>query len=274
MSTHRRIPVPILLLFAFDLLLVIMPGIDFLLGSPWGRLRNFVDLDAESSLPTWYASMQWFCAAGLFGLLAFYAWRRHLRGGLHVGLLGLAFLAFSIDEIVQLHEWLGEESDVLLPGATRSATAFSATGIWPFVVGIPVLALLAFILLRMRLLFVPRARRALRLLITGIVIMFTGALMVELAANLVEAPDSGAGLLQVMAEEFLEMLGVSFIVWSGYEGLRAHGVELLLPTTRHTAADDIPTAKRSIENPAASPTVSSTANPAPGAATWPRGARG
>ena len=257
MNTQRRIPVPIALLFVFDLLLVAVPIVDFLLGSPWGRLRNFIDLDAESSLPTWYASMQWFCAAGLFGLLAFHAWRRRLRGGFHVGILALVFLAFSIDEIVQLHEWLGKESDALLPDASRSATAFSVTGIWPFLVGIPVLAILAFIVLRMRHIFVPHARRALRLLIAGIIVMFTGALIIELAANLVEVQHSGTELLQVTAEEFLEMLGVSFIVWSGYEALRAHGVELLLPAARRATASD-----------------TTAADPAAGAATLPQGARG
>jgi len=256
-NTLRRIPVPIALLFLFDLVLVAVPAIDFLIGSPWGRLRNFVDLDAESSLPTWYASMQWFCAAGLFGMLAVHAWRQRLRGGLYIGILGLAFLAFSIDEVVQLHEWLGEESDALLPDATRGATAFSSTGIWPFVVGIPVLAILVFIVLRMRHIFVPHAPHALRLLIAGIIIMFTGALIVELAANLVEVRRSGIGLLQVTAEEFLEMLGVSFIVWSGYEGLRAHGIELRLPAARRATIVDAP-----------------VAGPEAGPATLPQSARG
>ncbi len=229
MVAPGRIPTPIVLLFAADILLVAAMIIDFWLGSPYGRLRNLLDLNLENSLATWYSSMQWFCAACLFGLLALHAFRERLRGLLALTGMAMLFLVFSIDEIVEVHEWIGQKTDVLLPDATRSTTPFAHTGIWPFVIGVPVLALLAFAIVRMRHIFRPGAAHARRLLIIGLVVMFTGALVVELAANLIEIRRSGWDLSQVAAEEFLEMLGVSLIVWSGYELLRAYGFELRMP---------------------------------------------
>lgn len=93
------------------------------------------------------------------------------------------------------------------------------------------LAALALIVQQMRRVFLPVAPRALRLLVTGLVIMFTGALLIELGANLFEKiPEYPAlNLVQLVVEEFLEMLGVSFIVWAAYELLHAQGFALKMP---------------------------------------------
>ena len=72
-----------------------------------------------------------------------------------------------------------------------------------------------------------RAPRALMLLIVGFIVMFTGALAVELVANLVSADKhSAAFLMQVVVEETLEMLGVSLIVWSAFALLKAYDLEV------------------------------------------------
>lgn len=231
MTASRRVPVPVALLFAMDIALVAAPVIDYWSGSPFGRLRHLIDLDAENTLPTWYSSMQWFCAAFLFALLTIHAYRSRLRGLTAIAALALACCAFSIDEIVGIHEWLGHESDALLPGGSRAATALWSTGLWPFLLGIPVLAMLTAIVIRIRDLFVPRSPRALRLLVAGLAIMFAGALGVELAANLVGTVPGNGGLVlsQLVLEEFMEMLGVSFITWSAYDVLQAYGFELKTP---------------------------------------------
>src|SRR5687767_11486032 len=95
MFTLRNVPRPIAVLFAAALALVVAPVIDFSLGSPFARLRNFIHLDGETTLQAWYSSMQWFCAAFLFGLFALHAWASRLRGFVAVTLLALACLAFS-----------------------------------------------------------------------------------------------------------------------------------------------------------------------------------
>src|SRR5690606_19543507 len=159
----RGIPLLILALFAADVALSAAPLIDQLAGSPFNRLRNFIDVSREASLPTWYSSMQWFCAGVLFALAPLYAWRRRLPGMAALAGLALVCLVFSADEVAGMHEWLGKRSDVLLPGGERAGTVFWRTGPWPFVIGVPVIALLAVMIYRARKAFAP-APRSLRLL--------------------------------------------------------------------------------------------------------------
>lgn len=233
----RRIPLLVWLLLAADATLALMPLVLHLAGAPYPRLLNFFDVDREASLPTWYSSMQWFCAGVLFALLPLYGWQRRLPGLLPMTALALTCLLFSADEIAGMHEWLGKSSDALLPGGDRHGTSLSRTGLWPFLIGIPVIAVLAVMVYRMRRAFAP-ARPALRLLIVGLAVMFAGALLVEFAMNLIpEGPqEARLLLLQHSAEEFLEMLGVTFIVWSACTLLNAYGFELRAPASFYEPA--------------------------------------
>lgn len=227
----RRIPIPVIALLVADVILIALPVIDHALGSPYNRLRHFLSLDAETTLQAWYSSIQWFVAGCLYGVLFISAHRSRLRGTLAIGLFASMCVAFSLDEIAWIHEWLGQQLDVFLPGGDRSNTILSRTGLWPFLIGIPVLIVLTTILLRARAIFFPFSPRAFRLLALGLVIMFTGALVVELMVNALERPVDYGGLhlFQHASEEFLEMLGVTIIVWSGLEILQAHGIELRMP---------------------------------------------
>ena len=230
----RQIPLLILALLAVDVALVLAPAIDYAAGSPYPRLRKLLDLGGEMTVQAWYSSVQWAVAAALFAFVFFHAYRNRMQGAIPMGLLTLACLAFSVDEVVAVHEWIGDKSDVLLPGGDRANTSFSRTGIWPFLLGIPVLAILGTLVVRVRHIFIPRSRRALLLLIAGLAAMFTGALAVELAVNLVEPTDDYSGwlLLQHVFEEFLEMLGITLIIWSGLALLRDHGFVLQMPATK------------------------------------------
>lgn len=227
----RRIPLLIALLFAADLTLALIPVVDYAIGHPFGRLSALFNLDTESTIPTWYSSMQWFCAGAMFALFATHAWLSRMRGALSIAAVALACLTFSVDEIAAIHEQLGFAADALMSGGTRHGSALWSTGLWPFVVGIPVIATLAIMVRGTRHIFLARAPRALALLIVGFVVMFTGALVVELGANLLQAGTRNGALFltQVVLEEFLEMLGVTLITWSASSLLQAYGFELRLP---------------------------------------------
>lgn len=224
-----RIPLAIALLFACDFGLVLLSVVDFLIGSPSATLRRWLDLNAEDSLPAWYSSVQWFCAALLLALIPAYLWRRQPGWSTRaIAALALVCLLFSVDEILGIHEWLGVKVDALLPGGAREGTALWRTGIWPFAIGLPVvLALGAVLLMLDRRMHGPR-RRAIRLLAFGFAVMFSGALILELAGNLVELrPENAAAVLaQLVVEELFEMLGVTLIVWSAWELLLAHGFSM------------------------------------------------
>ena len=228
----RRIPLLIALLFAADLTLALIPIVDYAIGHPFGRLSALFNLDTESTIPTWYSSMQWFCAGAMFALFATHAWLSRMRGALCIVAIALACLTFSVDEIAEIHERLGAAADALMSGGTRHGSALWSTGLWPFVVGIPVIATLAVMVRGTRHIFLARAPRALALLIVGFVVMFTGALVVELGAESAgrRVRRNGAWFPRRSSlEEFLEMLGVTLITWSASSLLQAYGFELRLP---------------------------------------------
>jgi hypothetical protein len=227
----RGVPLLIALLFAADLTLALIPVIDFAAGHPHPRLSNLFNLDAENTVPTWYSSMQWFCAGAMFALFATHAWRSRMRGALSIAVLAIACLTFSMDEIAEIHERLGFVTDALMSSRSRDGTVLWSTGLWPFVLGIPTIALMAIAVRGTRHIFLARAPRALALVIVGFIVMFTGALGVELASNLLPAaaPHGALFLTQVVAEEFLEMLGVTLIAWSASSLLTAYGFELQMP---------------------------------------------
>lgn len=242
MSWLRRIPVFIAVLIALDVALVLAPMIDFWLGSPYAIVRNTLNLDSEHSLPAWYSSIQWFCVGALFGVLAIGAFMSNFKklppGFATMAIFSLVCIAFSADEIVGIHEWLGLRSDALLPGGDRANISLWRTGVWPLLIGMPVVVIFVYMVMRMRRVFAP-SPRALRLFIGGLALMFAGALLLELAANLIATPKESRGLvmLQVGAEEFLEMLGVSVLAWSALDLLRAYGVELRAPSFSGAVAE-------------------------------------
>ncbi len=223
----RRIPLLIALLFAADLALALIAVADFAVGHPFPRLSNLFNLDTEQTVPTWYSSMQWLLAGAMFASFARHAWHRRMRGALCIAALAAACIVFSIDEIAEIHERLGFASDALMSGGTRDGTALWSTGLWPFVIGIPVIAAIAVVVRGTRHIFLARAPRALLLLIVGFIVMFTGALVIELFANLLSADKhSAAFLMQVVVEETLEMLGVTLIAWSAFALLKAYDLEI------------------------------------------------
>jgi hypothetical protein len=231
LAAMRRIPLLIALLFAADCTLALIPVLDYGAGHPFQRLSNLFNLDTESTVPTWYSSMQWFCAGAMFALFAFHALRTRMRGALSIAVLALACIVFSIDEIAEIHERLGSALDAFMHNGSRAGTALWSTGLWPFLIGIPAIAMLAIAVRGTRHVFLKRAPRALVLLIAGFIVMFTGALVIELGANLLDAaaPHGGWFLTQVVAEEFMEMLGVTLIAWSASTLLQAYEFELRMP---------------------------------------------
>ena len=140
-----------------------------------------------------------------------------MRGALASPLLALACLAFSIDEIAEIHERLGFATDALMSSGSREGTALWSTGLWPFVIGIPAIAAIAVVVRGTRHIFLARAPRALLLLIVGFIVMFTGALVVELGRQSREDAASTRAVRsspRSSSKSHLEMLGVTLIAWS------------------------------------------------------------
>jgi hypothetical protein len=136
-------------------------------------------------------------------------------------LLPLLFLALSVDEVARIHEWLGEKTDVLLPGGSRAKTLLPETGIWMFVIGIPFLAAFVWLIFSIKMYF-QDAPNAFIKLFAGMLITLSGALGFETLTNFA-APASMYGMLRIFSEEFCEILGGTIVLWGSYELLIAHG---------------------------------------------------
>ena len=198
-------------------LVVMFPNLSY-------KLWHFFHLELEQNLPTWYSSTKLFVLAVLVGLFALSRYDRRQPTTLALFALPCMFLALSLDEIAELHEWLGYRLDVLFPEGDRAATAFEYTGIWGFVIGIPFLLISLGLLLALRR-HLRISAAALPKLMVGMVLLIVGACGVETFANFIDR-ESPYFFLQVLGEEVLEMLGVTTMIWGSIDLLRAQGFKL------------------------------------------------
>lgn len=214
-------PLPVGCLLAADLLLVLL----HVVGPPmplWesrtGDEEYLWDLSAEGNLPTWYSSVK---LAGLAVLLLAFASvsrSRSSRATWILGIVGVAFLVLSLDELIGIHERLAPEVEDVV--GERGGTALDVTGPWMLVAaplflgGSAVAAYLGRDLLRNR-----RRISLLYLLGAGaFVVSFAG---LELLRNFV-----GEDYVPVI-EETGEMLAVTVLVWATLELMRSHQVRLI-----------------------------------------------
>jgi len=239
---RARIP-PVIVVFLFvDAALALAYLVNDLSGHPYRPLSAFLDLGRENNLPTWYASVQWFSVAMLLGLFAVRNLSPARPRSWALALLPIVCLALSLDEVSEIHEFLGKMSDGLLADG-RVNSAFPRTGIWVFLLGVPFLVVMGALLVAVRGYF-RRAPGALRTIAVGMAVMLTGAIGVELLSNLVE-PGSRAAALQVFSEESLEMVGATVVLWGSLELLHCHGLVLGLEAAEVTALETRRTLARS-----------------------------
>jgi len=220
----RKPPILVTALLVVDAVLVVAYLADATAGRPWRSLTRFLDLDAEDNLPTWYSSMQWMLCGAIFAVFAWRNARWTVRSSWSLWLLPLLFAGLSLDEVAQVHEWLGRRTDVLLKGGTRYTSAFPVSGIWMFVIGVPFIVVLAVIVNGVRPYFAG-ALRALWLTCLGMAVMLAGAIGVETLSNFVVAGSVWA-TIEVAVEECLEMVGSTIVAWGGIELLAVHGFSL------------------------------------------------
>jgi len=216
LMSETRVPLVIAVLFLADIGLGIAYLANYMMGEPFRKLTELLALDSEASIATWYSSMQLF---GIFALGGLYAQRnvswKDKNSWALIG-LPLLFLFLSMDEIVQIHEWLGFKSDALLPRGARRATFFRYTGIWMFVVGIPFLAcffLWAFSIRK----YLANTPGSFRKITVGMMILLLGALGIEALSNFIPDLDSFGYVLTVLGEEIFEMVGGTVIFWGVYD---------------------------------------------------------
>jgi hypothetical protein len=206
------------LLFMFIALMGLAYVADYVVGSPSDTLSTFVGLDLDQNLSTWFSSLLWFGAAALSWVFAVRTVTMEDVRSWSLLLLPLLFLAFSIDEVARLHEATGVKLDEFLLDRGREETLLRATGVWIFVLGIPLLIALALVAWAVSRPLREHRSAAIKIGV-GMIVVFTGALGVEALSNLVD-PGSISAILQVLVEETLEMVGATTVVWGCYELVR------------------------------------------------------
>ena len=224
----KKMPPGILVLFSVDLALTLI----YLLSRPLhlpDKVSTFLDLDAEANLGSWYSSIQLFLVATMLGVFAFNRFDKEERKSWALLLWPLIFCLLSLDEIAQIHEWLGLGTDALLPGGTRFNTVLHLTGGWMFFLGIPFLAVMLMLLASLKQYLFDEAA-IIKKLFLGLMIFVAASCGVEIIGNFV--PYGGrAYFLNVSSEELGEMLGETLLVWASYELLRSCRFSLRFPKT-------------------------------------------
>jgi hypothetical protein len=211
-------------LLAIDFVLVTSYLVNHFSGAPFWKVTQLLDLNGEPTFATWYSAMK----LGSIGLvLALACWTRLPKNGARDGMLTIVPLIFwmmSLDEVAQIHEWLGEKGDLLLPGGTRHGSWLPHTGFWMFQMGIP-FAVFCWWLLRRAEARLPACSRGYRLLGLGMLIFLVGANGWEILSNYVyQQPDYYA--IEAFAEELSEMTGATVMLWGALQLAADLGLEV------------------------------------------------
>lgn len=183
---------------------------DFLLNEPNWRIHELFDLDGEANIPTWFSTIQLF----MIGLIAVataqskYYTAPPSKWGLT--LFGLGFMYLSMDEAAIIHEKFTYEfhNNPLVPYFD------GVHGIWIVVygaIGIIVLLLLS----RDIWAIIKTLRREALIFIFGMLIYLAGAAGAETITYFyLDKTNPVAYAIEVVLEEFLEMLGASVLFYS------------------------------------------------------------
>lgn len=189
--------------------------VDYALGRPFASFSNFIDLDGEKNLPTWWSSIQWFCVAAAFWVFAIRGVERRPSRSWLLLILPAIFLAFSLDEVATIHEYVGNLSDALLPNGERATSLVWKTGLFPILFGVPFAILFAGLLTAM-LPFLARFPRARNRLLGGMALMLIAQIGIEALSNFL-VPGSPAATLEIAVEEMGEMIGSTIVLWGSVE---------------------------------------------------------
>jgi len=165
---------------------------------PSGYLARNLDLNAEQSLTTWYASSKLLLASWI----AFEAASTSGEGevcGRSWSLLALPalLLALSVDEAIGVHERAGVLMDWLV--VDRRDTLFFRTNYWMF----PCAALLVAASVPIVRSLAARSPQVARLVWVGVALLIAGGGVVEALQNFLER-DTPLHWLQIAVEETLE----------------------------------------------------------------------
>lgn len=184
--------------------------LNILWGSPSWIVTRLVDLDDEGSIATWFSSMQLFVVGLLFFLKSRHASAIELPSATFFCILGLGFIFLSIDEAAAIHEKI----NALLKQGAFMPRFKGDHGIWIFVYVLLAGIFLSFTLRNFIALW-RRSRRIASIMAIGVLTFVIGAVFFEIIGYQFLRNDmtSWRYVTEVALEEFLEMLGISIVLY-------------------------------------------------------------
>lgn len=193
----------------FELFLVAMYLIGALLINSW-TIDSLFDLNQEGNIPSWFSSTQLF-------LVGFMLWAgiKKINSELSsrfLKTLGLVFFFLSIDEAAELHETFSFVAKKIIPNIPSLSS--HGHGVWMYIY---LLGFFLFIIFTYKnfITLLIKYKNETKYCIYGAILLFAGAIGIE-TIQLHWKLEQGLrtiNIIQVSVEEFLEMLGVSFILY-------------------------------------------------------------
>lgn len=221
---RNSVPVMIKLILAGNVVVTVLYVLNQLLGKPVHAITELVDLNGEANLPAWYSSALLLILALLLSVFAVGKADLHKKRSYLLFTAPALFFVLSLDEIAQIHERLGVLSDVFLTQGTRDGTLFPVTGFWMMFLG-PVLIVAVAIVGWICKPYVVERGRVVCLFALGFGLFAGSVLGLDILDNFVSR-DGLAAMVQVIAEEFGEMLGVTVMIWGALELLRSSNMRI------------------------------------------------
>jgi hypothetical protein len=224
-----RVPPLILSFLACDFALAISYLVNWALNQPSRRISFLIDLNAEANLPAWYSSIQLFLVAALLAFFVYAEFDKRRLLSWTLPAWPLLFVLLSIDEIAQIHEWLGGKSDRWLPGRNRENIMFRTTGIWMFLIGIPFFFFMVGLIFSLQKYFRGKSD-VIRMFWAALIVYVGSAAGIEILSNFV--PEEGAvHIFQVFSEELGEMIGGTLFLWAAYKLLCSYEFSISIAGT-------------------------------------------
>ena len=181
-----------------------------LLGVPV-RLQRLFDVGREASIPTWIATSQLLITGICFLLLAENSHRRGGFSSIFFPLVGIGFIFLSMDEASGIHESI----TALLQGVEFLPRFNDGHGIWIMIYIAIALGLAFYVRDDIRIMFDGYRREAF-ILATGMALFLAGGIGVEVLGYSIIHDGTNAQLdrLQNASEEFLELIGISTVLYA------------------------------------------------------------
>ncbi len=197
-------------LLFIDVLLILL----YLAGAPLGlpgRIRQMLDLNAESTIPTWFASSQLLVTGFLFLIVGQTARARSEFSHVFFPSIGACFIALSMDEASGIHESI----TALLQKFSFFPRFTDGHGIWIPIYIVTALLLAALLRRDIFAMFLNFRKEAL-VLGFGIGVFIFGGIGLEIVDYSIPSDGANARIEKwlVVAEEFLELAGISIALYS------------------------------------------------------------